>query len=460
MDVIVITILFVVVCLIGLLVYQHFHEEDTESVHDEIDDEDEIVDDEGDDEGEGEDEDTEGEDENENQIVDQDEGEGEDENDDLYDTDYPIDDGSAVNDEGTDLGQGNADIQPESEDDGCVQDVVLLPRRDCIVDPRDPNDLWYGYVSTEVEDQGECGACQSFAAAKLIEDCYNLKHKTNIRLSPQLLMDAAEPHLDSKCKGNTPENIFYAAKNHGVGIMDTCATNTTFELHLLLHYITLDYNGYDDLGLNSVQMDVSNYRAAGWHTQQPQCPSVGCVNEDPMTWLQWGCKKIQITEWDRTEKNLLQTDIVRYREEGWDNHITYDYINYEEEALELLQTNGPIYCSIILTDEFEKQQNYEQDNFIMDDSDRTQSYEGYGVQTLPEIYDQFFYARHALSIIGYGTDENYVPKGKTNPEPERWDYWIIRNSWGKDIHKDGIFRMRRNVNAFGITHAPFYYVNI
>lgn len=49
---------------------------------------------------------------------------------------------------------------------------------------------------------------------------------------------------------------------------------------------------------------------------------------------------------------------------------------------------------------------------------------------------------HAVLLIGYGTDNS-------NPEKPQ-DYWILKNSWGKEWGENGYFRMRRGVNECGI----------
>ena len=345
---------------------------------------------------------------------------------------------------------------------GCVQDVVLLPRTDCIVDPRDPKDPWHGYVMTEVYQQGSCGSCQAFAAATVIQDCYNLKHQQNIVLSPQLLLDAMGRHrqpngtMVHKCNGNTFFNVFSAAQDRGVGIMDTCDKDVVFGTDIMaalaaqpLRYSHLNNKGehvtFPQLNsgtLTPVTKDISTYRAATWrYCENTDCqtlcpPNVGCLDEDGDGWWVWddtlmrvvntfGCRMIKIKTWGIIARS------------SWPPQPEPDY---EQKALEYLQQHGPVYCTLIITQKFFAQQNAN----ILDDSEAYET-DAERLQDYSDNNDN----NHALSIIGYGTDEAYIPPDKT--VPEKWEYWIIRNSWGTNVHKHGIFCMRRNVNAFGIT---------
>ncbi|KAM4677020.1 cathepsin K-like [Discoglossus pictus] len=75
---------------------------------------------------------------------------------------------------------------------------------------------------------------------------------------------------------------------------------------------------------------------------------------------------------------------------------------------------------------------------------------GFGVMEDFQLYEQGVYdgecaeeANHAIIIVGYGTE-----KGEEDDEAE--DYWIIKNSWGKEWGENGFAKIKRNVNKCDI----------
>jgi hypothetical protein len=62
------------------------------------------------------------------------------------------------------------------------------------------------------------------------------------------------------------------------------------------------------------------------------------------------------------------------------------------------------------------------------------------------IFDDTFCSdvpNHAVLIIGYGTSDGF-------------DYWLVKNSWGKNWGEEGYFRIIRNKNRCAITSLPVF----
>ena len=81
--------------------------------------------------------------------------------------------------------------------------------------------------------------------------------------------------------------------------------------------------------------------------------------------------------------------------------------------------DGPIVCDIMVNDAFE--------NYVATaDMNIFNSETGY------------LYLNHAISVVGWGTDA------------KQGDYWIGRNSWGKEWGYDGFFFIKAGANVIGI----------
>jgi cathepsin L len=50
---------------------------------------------------------------------------------------------------------------------------------------------------------------------------------------------------------------------------------------------------------------------------------------------------------------------------------------------------------------------------------------------------------HGVILVGYGTEKDI-------------DYWVVRNSWGKEWGEDGYIRISRGKNACGISNSVIY----
>ena len=102
----------------------------------------------------------------------------------------------------------------------------------------------------------------------------------------------------------------------------------------------------------------------------------------------------------------------------------YGHVAGVENITRALQ-DGPIACSMAVTDEFEQYKGFD----IFNDTT--------GDETL----------EHDISLVGYGTD---AEKGV--------DYWIGRNSWGTYWGNEGYFRIIKGSNNLGIEKACVWVV--
>ena len=90
--------------------------------------------------------------------------------------------------------------------------------------------------------------------------------------------------------------------------------------------------------------------------------------------------------------------------------------------LKILENNGPIEVAIW--------------------ADPLQTY--YGGVLMEAQCDSTQIPNHAVTLVGYGTDENGVP------------YWKIKNSWGSNWGESGYFRLERNANTCNIQYYAIY----
>lgn len=67
-----------------------------------------------------------------------------------------------------------------------------------------------------------------------------------------------------------------------------------------------------------------------------------------------------------------------------------------------------------------------------------------GIFTDINCSSEYTTINHEVLAVGYGTDENGT------------DYYILKNSWGKNWGDGGFFKMARNKNNHGIATSASY----
>lgn len=136
------------------------------------------------------------------------------------------------------------------------------------------------------------------------------------------------------------------------------------------------------------------------------------------------CAPYSATGWDTGNtcndqdicKNCLPDCDAQFPHQLW--FVTeHGAIAGASDMLSALQ-DGPIACGMCVTQGFE-------------------DYAGFGIYDDPSSCTA---QEHAISIVGYGTDNNV-------------DYWIGRNSWGTFWGQEGYFRIVRGTNNLGIEDA-------
>ena len=91
-----------------------------------------------------------------------------------------------------------------------------------------------------------------------------------------------------------------------------------------------------------------------------------------------------------------------------------------------IMTDGPLTIGISIYNSFE--------TFFQDPANATKVYSNKIKRAAKE---DALVGGHAVSIIGWGTDEDGT------------DFWLIRNSWGRDWADGGYFRIERGINFIG-----------
>lgn len=295
--------------------------------------------------------------------------------------------------------------------------AFAIPAGTKTVDPRVPNTLWFNRVDVQnISSQGECGSCAAVAIADLVADCYNLHFNTSgTKCSAQLLLDAApnpfhytQGSVADKCKGGFLSEMFETARVHGLHRIgnNSCTTDT-----------------YPNVNL-------ADYRAGGYQEEFDNCSDPNCFFEDSRTFP--GCSNVWIT-----------------------GHVVVNSGPFaEEKALDLFRNRGPIITGIDVTEYFDANTGFK---YFAGNRDMILTPPTYDTRisetNLKRLNEERAVATgnnndisagHALTIVGYGTENDQ-------------DYWLMRNTWGNNWQQKGFVRIARGVNAFGIGKVWKFY---
>eukprot|EP01084_Bolivina_argentea_P272260 463515_1 len=201
-----------------------------------------------------------------------------------------------------------------------------------------------------------CGACWAMATTSAFSDRIMINNKNAYPewdVSPQVLLTCDT--ADNGCHGGDPNNAYEYMRTTGI-TSDTCAP----------------------------------YEAVGHDTGQKCNDEAICKNCSPGS----GCR-------------------AQFPHQLW-YATAHGASNGTQAMMQALQ-DGPIVCSMAVTQQFE-------------------NYRGFAIfnDTTGDVT-----LTHAISIVGYGTDNNI-------------DYWIGRNSWSTWWGNNGYFRIIRGTNNLGI----------
>lgn len=96
----------------------------------------------------------------------------------------------------------------------------------------------------------------------------------------------------------------------------------------------------------------------------------------------------------------------------------------EREAEEILRKTGTLVCLVAISNWFYEQQG---NTDILNPP--------------PNVGDDFGY--HMICVVGVGSS-----------------YWLMRNSWGASVHKNGFFKLKKGKDALGIATNGFFYLDV
>ena len=128
----------------------------------------------------------------------------------------------------------------------------------------------------------------------------------------------------------------------------------------------------------------------------------------------------------------------------------------EQDALDLFRNRGPIITGINITEYFNANTGFtsftgDRDMILtpptydtkISETNLKKLNEERSVATGNDDGDDIL-AGHALTIVGYGTENDQ-------------DYWLMRNTWGNTWQNKGFVRIARGDNAFGIGKVWKFY---
>ena len=118
----------------------------------------------------------------------------------------------------------------------------------------------------------------------------------------------------------------------------------------------------------------------------------------------------------KKESKYVNLKVTGYKKLGKTGK-TFECVD-ENQVKEFLYENGPLIAAM--------------------NADHLKSYIG-GIFDISQEYCYDSGINHGVVLVGYGTDKT------TN-----MDYWIVKNSWGKNWGESGYFRIRRGVGTCGI----------
>ena len=269
----------------------------------------------------------------------------------------------------------------------------------------DGRKTWEGLI-TPVMNQGSCGSCWAFASTSSLSSKFNIQSmgKINVILSPAKLIlcnwqgrefNIAHPEYRSFLSAEINKNVFKNRACHGNSLIDACIylyqTGTFTE-----KCVPYDNNKYKS------PVKHQNISSVKHSEQLPLCNNIIGPLKDM-------CSDFYID--DKTEEEH-GTPGRYYRALHF-----YSLDSDVKQIMHNIYRWGPIMSAIQIFPDF----------YTFDPKRDIYSWNGQG----PRI------GGHAIEIVGWGERNNK-------------EYWIIKNSWGKEWGINGYFYIEKGVNMCGI----------